>query len=107
MQTLEHLSASAAGILKLRKKNRRRLGLLLGVLSVVYFEAVKARFDSLSKLLAILIKIFTHMIQVHKPKSKRAQYVVLLGAALIAKYLTRFDVFPDDLDQLMNLPNRS
>ena len=107
MQTLEHLSASAAGILKLRKKNRRRLGLLLGVLSVVYFEAVKARFDSLSKLLAILIKIFTHTIQVHKPKSKRVQYVVLLGAALIAKYLTRLDVFPDDLDQLMNLPNRS
>ena len=34
-----------------------------------------------------------------KPKSKRLQYLLLLATAFIVKYLTRVDVFPDDLDR--------
>ena len=84
--------------MEVRGKTKRRLGLLLGVLSYVYFEAVKARLDSLSRVLALLISVVTHRIRVCKPKSKRMQYLVLLGVAFAAKHLTRLDEFPDDLD---------
>ena len=103
---MQCISTLASDVLKMRKKNKKKLGLLLSVIAMIYFEAVKARLDSLSRVLAILIKIIVHQIRLYKPKSKRMQYIVLLGAALITKYLTRLEVFPDDLDQVLNLPGR-
>ena len=91
----------------MRKKNKRRLGAILGVLALVYFEEIKSKVEVLSKILAVPLKFITRQIRTHKPKSKRMQYIVLLCLALVAKYLTRFDVFPDDLDQHTNLPSRS
>ena len=32
------------------------------------------------------------------------QYIILLGIAYVTKYLTRLEVFPDDLDKFLNLP---
>ena len=106
MQTLEQLKKIVKDILKMRKKSRKRLSIFLGILAVVYFDTIKTRFDSVSRLLAIILKLVFHQIRVHKPKSKRVQYIVLLGVAFVTKYLTRLEVFPDDLDQLMSLPGR-
>ena len=90
----------------MRKKNKRRLGAILGVLTLVYFEEIKSKVEVLSKILAISLKFLIRQIRTYKPKSKRMQYIVLLGLALAAKYFTRFDVFPDDLDHHTNLPCR-
>ena len=106
MQTLEQLKKIVKDILKMRKKSRKRLSIFFGILAVVYFDTIKTRFDSVSRLLGIILKLVFHQIRVHKPKSKRVQYIVLLGVAFVTKYLTRLEVFPDDLDQLMSLPGR-
>ena len=85
-------------ILKMRRKNRRRLYMLLGVLMFFYYEAIATKFNGMTKVAKMVFQVIVRQVRVFKPKSKRMQYLVLLGAAFLVKYLTRFDVFPDDLD---------
>ena len=96
MQVVE---APIRAILQMKKKNRKRLYMLLGILMYVYYNAISTKFDKASQAIVKIIGFVVHQIRVVKPKSKRLQYLLLLGSAFIVKYLTRVDVFPDDLDR--------
>ena len=96
MQVVE---APIRAILQMKKKNRKRLYMLLGILMYVYYNAISTKFDKASQAIVKIIGFIVHQIRVVKPKSKRLQYLLLLGSAFIVKYLTRVDVFPDDLDR--------
>ena len=96
MQVVE---APIRAILQMKKKNRKRLYMLLGILMYVYYNAISTKFDKVSQAIVKIIGFVVHQIRVVKPKSKRLQYLLLLGSAFIVKYLTRVDVFPDDLDR--------
>ena len=104
MQTLQKLSAMISEISKSHLRSSKRLGLVVGILTIAYLETHKVRSDSLSRLVFLLRKILTLQIKICKPRSKLIQYIVLLGIAYVTKYLTRLEVFPYDLDKFMNLP---
>ena len=71
MQTLQKLSALISEISKSRLRGSKRLGLVAGILTIAYLETHKARFDSLSRFVFILLKILTRQIKICKPRSKR------------------------------------
>ena len=86
-------------VLKMKRKNRKRLYMLLGVLMYVYYNSISTKFGNASQGIVKIISFVIQQIRVVKPKSKRLQYLLLLATAFIVKYLTRVDVFPDDLDR--------
>ena len=95
---MQAIEGPIRAILKMKRKNRRRLYTLLGVLLFFYYKAVATRFDKASQSVVKVLSFVIQQLRILKPKSKRLQYVVLLATAFVAKYLTRVDVFPDDLD---------
>ena len=104
MQTLQKLSAMISEISKSHLRSSKRLGLAVGILTIAYLETHKVRSDSLSRFVFLLRKILTLQIKICKSRSKLMQYIFLLSIAYVTKYLTRLEVFPYDLDKLMNLP---
>ena len=53
---MQAIEAPLNAILKMRKKNRKRLYMLLGILLFFYYEAVTARLDNFSKVLSVIIR---------------------------------------------------
>ena len=75
--------------------------MLLGVLMYVYYNAISTKFNRTSQAVVKVIGLIVNQIRVVKPRSKRLQYLILLATAFVVKYMTRVDVFPDDLDRQM------
>ena len=68
---MQAIEAPLNAVLKMRRKNRRRLYMLIGVLMFFYYEAVTARVDSISRVFAMMIRFVAQQVRVFKPKSKR------------------------------------
>ena len=104
MQTLQKLSGIISEISTRRLRSSKRFGLIVGVLTIAFIETHKVRFKNLTRFVSIPLKILTRRIKICKPRSKRMQYIILLSIAYVTKYLTRLEVFPDDLDKFLNHP---
>ena len=53
---MQAIEAPLNAILKMRKKNRKRLYMVLGILLFFYYEAVTARLDNVTRVLSMLIR---------------------------------------------------
>ena len=53
---MQAIEAPLNAILKMRKKNRKRLYMVLGILLFFYYEAVTARLDNVTRILSMLIR---------------------------------------------------